>query len=317
MAFSGNIASIAEGKKIYIFPNEQNVVSAIPLWMKFFCYDYNASAAGRASAYNRSQNLVSIPAMTNLKSLICVPAPAQFVSTTQHTYKPEEKIYEDDIVSMGVSATKGLMTAADIALMFNPKYLVARIAMETAKYAANKGLELGGYNQIIQSDFTDQVYKPGGQVRSYEISLYMPCLSVEDSRKAGEIIRAFEALSLPTALSLLDAKSTFFYHPPLWIFGIGPLDAYKFDPDWSGYPQISVLKAVKSKKIAIDANSLSALSDGLGVFKPIAYTLTLIFQELEPAVRVTGAGTELSTLITNRSGVITSGGIRNPIATSI
>ena len=124
--------------------------------------------------------------------MICVPAPAQFVSTTQHTYKPEEKIYEDDIVSMGVSATKGLMTAADIALMFNPKYLVARIAMEAAKHATNKGLELGGYNQIIQSDFTDQVYKPGGQVRSYEISLYMPCLSVEDSRKAGEIIRAFE-----------------------------------------------------------------------------------------------------------------------------
>jgi hypothetical protein len=314
MAFSANVPSMAEGKKIFIFPNEQNVVTSIPLWMKFFCYDYNASAAGRASAYNRSQNVVSIPGMTNLKSLICVPAPAHFVSSTQHTYKPEEKIYEDDIVSMGISATKTAITIADFALMLaNPTYLFSRIGLELGKYAANKGLELAGYNQLIQSDFTDQVYKSGGQVRSYEISLYMPCLSIEDSRKAGEIIRAFEALSLPTATSLLDAKSTFFYHPPLWIFGIGPLDSYKFDPDWSGYPQISVLKAVKSKKIALDVNSLSALSNGLGVFKPIAYTLTLIFQELEPAVRVTGLGTELSTFITNRSGVITSGGVRLPI----
>jgi hypothetical protein len=316
MAFSGNVGAIAEGKKVFVFPNETNLVSNIPMWMKFFCYEYNASAAGRASSYNRSQNSLNVPGMTNLKALICVPAPANFVSTTQHTYKPEEKIYEEDIVSAGVSKGKGYLGAIDTYLSTSLIYNALKTAAEWVAGTADEGLKLAGYKQLIESDFTDQVYKPGGQVRSYEISIYMPCLSIEDSRKAGEIIRAFEALSLPTALSLLDAKSTFFYHPPLWVFGVGPIDAYKFDPDWSGYPQISVLKTVKSKKIALDVNSLSALGDGNGIFKPIAYTLSLIFQELEPAVRVTGAGTELSTLITNRSGVITSGGIRNPFASS-
>lgn len=316
-----NPTSLSEGKKIFIYPStESGLREEIPLWMKFFCYEYNSSSLGRASAYNRSQNLASIPTMTNLKAVISVPAPPNFVTTTQHTYKSEEVVPPDDVLSGIVDAVKRNMPASVsgwFQTLLNSGYaqMVAG-ALGKAKVASSRL----GYNQVINKDETDLVYKPGGSLRQFDIQLYLPCLNIEDSRIAGDIIRAFEALSLPTVLSFFRSRAaTVFFHPPLWVFGIGALDNYSFDPDWSGYPQLSVLRTVKVKRVAIDTNTLAAIGSDTesGIFKPIAYSLTLTFQELEPSVRITGNVGELSTLIQSRSSAVITTGTKNPLVRDI
>ena len=316
-----NPTSLSEGKKIFIYPSvESGLREEIPLWMKFFCYEYNSSSLGRASAYNRSQNLASIPTMSNMKAVIAVPAPPNFVTTTQHTYKSEEVVPQDDILSAAIDAVRDRMPASASGLfqsLLNSGYasIVAGL-LGKAKIISNKL----GYNQVINKDETDLVYKPGGSLRQFDIQLYLPCLNIEDSRSAGEIIRAFEALSLPTVLSFFRSRAaTVFFHPPLWVFGIGALDSYNFDPDWSGYPQLSVLRTVKVKRVAIDTNTLAVMGSDTekGVFKPIAYSVTLTFQELEPSVRITGNVGELSTLIQSRSAAVITTGTKNPLVRDI
>ena len=308
-----NPTSFAESNKILIWPDDIGTRTSIPIWMKFFCYEFMSGAVGRASAYSRSQNGLSIPGLTKMKASISVPAPANFTSTTAHTYKSEAVvptlIGEGPVVSL----------AKDLLNVITPesvkKFIDAAIqkALTTGTFAAALG-KFPGFNQMVEADFSDLVYKSGGQVRQYDVQLYMPCMTVGDSKKAGEIIRTFEALSLPTALSVPGIPAaTFFFHPPLWVFGVGPLDHHLFDPDWSGFPQLCVLRTVKNKKIAIETNSLSAISNFEGEFKPIAYTLTLVFQELEPAIRITNPGPGgLSTKISNSSGAIVATGTTTP-----
>ena len=167
----------------------------------------------------------------------------------------------------------------------------------------------------------DLVYRGGGSSRNFEIRLYLPCANLEDSLAAGKICRAFEALSLPTAIGLISARSIAYYHPPLWYFGIGPADSLQIDKDWSGSPQISVLTMTKIRKQALDTNTIAAHSNKKSgdstQFKPVAYSLTLQFRELESAVRVIALATvangqpalsETSLDITNRSGVISGKG---------
>ena len=303
-----NPTSFTESNKILIWPDDIGTRTRIPIWMKFFCYEFMSGAAGRASAYSRSQNGLSIPGLSNMKASISVPAPANFTSTTAHTYKSESVI--PSIFGTGPIAD-AISSAWD---KFSPQQLKNAIdaiknKVEQAGKLGSAASSLSGFNQMVDSDFSDLVYKSGGQVRQYDVQLYMPCMTVGDSKKAGDIIRTFEALSLPTALSVPGIPAaTFFFHPPLWVFGVGPLDHFLFDPDWSGFPQLCVLRTVKNKKIAIETNSLSAISNYSGEFKPIAYTLTLVFQELEPAIRITNPLGELSTKISNRSGAMVSTG---------
>ncbi|WP_248785789.1 hypothetical protein, partial [Escherichia coli] len=61
-----------------------------------------------------------------------------------------------------------------------------------------------GNESLIENDLMDAVFKNSGPSRTYEVRFNLPCLTVQDSMKAGEIIRAFEALSLPTARSLFS-----------------------------------------------------------------------------------------------------------------
>jgi hypothetical protein len=45
----------------------------------------------------------------------------------------------------------------------------------------------------------------------------------------------------------------------------------------------------------------------------VAYSLTLLFRELEPAFRAVSPVAESGITILNRSGVITTGGVLNPL----
>ena len=302
-----NPTSFTESNKILIWPDDIGTRTRIPIWMKFFCYEFMSGAAGRASAYSRSQNGLSIPGLTKMKASISVPAPANFTSTTAHTYKSEPVV--PTILPPAVSNAIAALTPDKVKTTIDSAIDKIKKAVEVASTANT----LSGFNQMVEADFSDLVYKSGGQVRQYDVQLYMPCMTVGDSKKAGDIIRTFEALSLPTALSVPGIPAaTFFFHPPLWVFGVGPLDHFLFDPDWSGFPQLCVLRTVKNKKIAIETNSLSAISNSSGEFKPIAYTLTLVFQELEPAIRITNPAGGLSTKISNRSGAILGTGTTAP-----
>lgn len=319
MAFP-NPTALAEKTSTIIFPNEQGVVDSIPLWMKFFCYEYSSSAIGRASAYTRSQGPGGTIATisSNLKQIIAVPAPTNFVSTTSNAYTTENSRALsgiDQLVAFGQSAGGKILDMLGLGGALGPNTDKAITRAAGALKGVRTASNILGYNQLIETDYTDQVYKAGGQIRQYDVNLYLPCLTQADSEKAGNIIRAFEALSLPTVISAVSSKLTFFFHPPLWVFGVGAIDSYNFDSDWSGTPQLSVLKVVKSKRIAIDTTSLGAISQGNGIFKPMAYTVTLVFQELEPAIRITGAaGGRTSLQISNRSGAIVTTGSQNTAA---
>lgn len=289
----------AAGKSL-IFPATPDIQKIIPLYMKFFCFEYNKSALGRSEAYRRGrgeENL--IPGTSNIKKQIFVPAPSLFTSTTQHSYKAEpSEVGLFGVLPSGAGTTR---FARGIAY-------VKKQQLKLKKYLS---YVKGGYGQDIPMDVTDLIYQPGGQVRSYEVQLYLPCLSIEDSKKAGDIIKNFEALSLPTMLGLGISSLSIMFHPPVWLLGIGPIDTLKVDPDWSGAPQLSVLRTVKSKRVALETNTLAAIGGkNLGEFKPIAYTLTLLFQELEPAVRITSPGKETSSIIGSRSiGMVSTGSL--------
>jgi hypothetical protein len=273
--------------------------------MKFYCFEYSNTALNRVASYLRSQNLANVPGLSNLKAQIYVPAPTAYESLTSLQYNRS--------VTTAGNALPGLLNKlADMAKTSTNPFIkavvdgVSQIADDAEQTAKLLGTIAGGgfgYGQDIPLDLNDLQFVGAGSYRSYDIRLYLPCLSVEDSMKAGKIIRSFEALALPTALSVGGIFATRYFHPPLWVFGIGPVDSMKFDPDWTGYPQLCVLQSIKVRKTAVDANSVSAFYDNAS-FKPVAYSISLLFRELEPAIRVVGLGDQVGTTITNRSGAI-------------
>lgn len=293
-----NPSSLTESTTTMVFPAAPDIQKNIPLYMKFFCFEYSKSAIGRSEAYRRSRTGQSIPAMTNIKSQIFIPAPSLFTSTTQHSYKAEPS----DIGLIGILPSSGYFTK-------NFTEQITWLKKQRIRLKTAASVIRGGYGQDIPMDVTDMVYQPGGQVRSYEIQAYLPCLTIEDSKKAGDIIKSFEALSLPTMIGLGISSLSIMFHPPLWMIGIGPPDTLQVDPHWSGAPQLSVLRTVKSKRVALETNTLAAIGGQTpGAYKPIAYTLTLLFQELEPAVRITNPGAETSSFIGSRSiGMVSTG----------
>ena len=303
--YVSNVASLQESTGTFVFPNDAELVSSIPLWMKFYCFEYSNTALNRVASYLRSQNLANVPGLSNLKAQIYVPAPTAYESLTSLQYNRS--------VTTAGNALPGLLNKlADMAKTSTNPFIkavvdgVSQIADDAEQTANLLGTIAGGgfgYGQDIPLDLNDLQFVGAGSYRSYDIRLYLPCLSVEDSMKAGKIIRSFEALALPTALSVGGIFATRYFHPPLWVFGIGPVDSMKFDPDWTGYPQLCVLQSIKVRKTAVDANSVSAFYDNAS-FKPVAYSISLLFRELEPAIRVVGLGDQVGTTITNRSGAI-------------
>lgn len=303
--YVGNAASLQEGTGSFVFPNDSELVSSIPLWMKFYCFEYSNTATNRVAAYVRSQNLANVPTLSNLKAQIYVPAPTAFESLTSLQYNRSQ-------TTAGNALPGVLNFLADKAKQSTNPFIkavvdgISQIADDADQASKLIGTLAGGgfgYGQDIPLDLNDLQFIGAGSYRSFDIRLYLPCLSLEDSINAGKIIRTFEALALPTALSIGGTFATKYFHPPLWVFGIGPVDSMKFDPDWTGYPQLSILQSIKVRKTAVDANSISAFYENAS-FKPVAYSISLLFRELEPAIRVVGLGEDVGTTITNRSGVI-------------
>jgi hypothetical protein len=306
---SSNTTSVLESSTRLVFPVEDSVRSKIPLWLKFYCYEYSNTAAGRAIAYSRSAGGSNILGMTNEKAQILVPAPVNFETSTAHNYVSEAT----SAVNLFSPFVGNLIDAAGNALfpeLAEDLGKMKRGVQETFDIIDTAiGNISGNLSSIGPPDISDTMYQATGASRTFEIRLVLQCLSERDSKTAGNIVRAFEALSLPTARSsTLSLASTKSYHPPLWVFGIGPADSLKFDPDWTGHPQICVLRTVKNRKAPIETNAIAAIGYG-GLLKPVAYSITLVFQELEPAFRVTNPGLGgVGTQITNRSGVMVGGG---------
>lgn len=294
-----NVGSIFEKNRKFVYPATPEIRNQIPLWMKFYCYEYSSTAVGRAQIkFSSSGSDTIIPGVAaKEKAQIWVPAQPNFQTNTNHKY----------IVAEG-SAPTLFPPAAQTLIDRIPTNLLPIERVNKALGNLEKGLgRLSGFNSNIETDLKDAVYKSEGPTRNYEIRLTLPCLTVADSLAAASVIEAFESLSLPTARSLFAGILTRYFHPPLWMFGIGPAEDYKMDKSWSGNPQVCVLKTVTHKKTAFDTNSLAGLGSANAI-KPVSYTLSLVFQELEPAFRFTTPGSATSTTITNRSGVLISTG---------
>lgn len=94
------------------------------------------------------------------------------------------------------------------------------------------------------------------------------------------------ATSIP-GLGFLGQAATvqLHFHPPMWHFGVTSLNSggLNTDMDWTSQPQMCVLTNVAVNRTAIDATSFTALDGNL---KPLAYSITLNFQEIETAFRV-------------------------------
>lgn len=308
-----NTTSALETPRKLIYPLEESVRSKIPLWMKFYCYEYSSSALGRAVAYARSGGAGEIPGLVKEKAQIMVPAPPNFNTSTAHNYTAQATVATNILPPMLGAIAQGVyqFLPADVVNYLGDVYAGIRQLQDNID--AGMG-QVTGFLSDIPNEVQDSTFTPSGPSRSFEIRMNLPCLTERDSKAAGLIVRAFEALSLPTARSLFTTTTTKYFHPPLWIFGIGPADSFKFDPDWTGSPQLSVLKSVSHKQTAYETNSLAALGYG-GLLKPVSYTVTLLFQELEPAFRrtsglgaVSNGDTSTGLDIINRSGVLVTTG---------
>lgn len=320
-----NTTAFLEKSKTLIYPSADfGIQSTIPLWMKFYCYEYSSTALGRVIASNRGNggsdvsvgipdavaggalSLVPIPAIgSKEKAQIFLPAPVNFQTNTSHKYEPAP--------TKATSLLPNYFTEFFRAKFANLFPALQQFGLAFDNLAGTLNDFFGSEQELLanisdENRYKDSTFMEIGPSRTFEIKFNLPCLTVQDSMKAGQIIRAFEALSLPTALGFLNASTTKAYHPPVWIFGIGPIDQRKFDTDWTGMPQLSVLKAVSHKKTAFETNSLAGLG-GLSILKPVCYTLSLSFIELEPAFRATAPGQEASLNIINRSTVLATTGV--------
>lgn len=308
---AANTTSLAETSTKLVFPVEAEVRNKIPLWMKFYCYEYASTAISRASAYSRSGGGKSIFGTTREKAQIFVPAPVNFTSQTAHNYTNQPSRATELFNPLVAEIAKGVIDMIPGGEKLVDAYAAVSQALQAIDKATGYLSPMGGSQLPDPGEIYDSTYTPSGASRTHEVRMNLPCLSERDSMAAGAIIRAFEALSLPTVRSLFGI-STKYYHPPLWVFGIGPPDSFKFDPDWTGSPQLSVLRSISHKKTAFDTNSLSAFGYG-GLLKPVAYTVSLVFQELEPAFRQTNPGKSgVGLNIINRSTAISTTGTTIP-----
>lgn len=310
---SANLASLLETNTRFVFPSTSSVRDQIPLWLKFYCYEYSSSAIGRAQIRSSSSGGGTlVPGiLSKEKAQIWVPAQPGYQSTTSHSYVAEPTQAQNLFPGAIGDAADQLLNQTGVNRVLDKVF-------DATQKIERLGGRLTGFASDIEKDLKDNTYRGEGPSRNFEFRLLLPCLTTADSLAAANVIQAFEALSLPTARSFFAGLLTRYFHPPLWMFGIGPAGDYKLDATWTGSPQVCVLKTVSHKKTSFDAgtNSLAGIGSGSGI-KPIAYTLSLVFSELEPAFRFTTPGQSTSTAITNRSGVlISTGSSKNSAVTS-
>lgn len=318
---AANAGSLGENSRSLIFPGVYGIQQQIPLWMKFYCYEYSNIALGRTITSNAGMgggnvqfaSGLPIPALSaKEKAQIFLPAPVNFQTNTAHKYEAKDTTAQNllpntvgDLVQSLSSQLVNFGVPAGLIKFFSDAF--GNINDGLSIVERRVGNLTGFESSLVNNDILDNVFQNTGPSRSYEIKFNLPCLTPQDSSKAAQIIQAFEALSLPTARSVFSIHTTKSFHPPLWIFGIGPIDQRRYDSDWTGSPQLCVLRSVSNKRTAYETNALAALGGG-SLLKPVAYTLSLSFVELEPAYRAMTPSKETSLQIINRSTVITTSG---------
>ena len=258
--------SLFSSSKNHIFPSSQQDRASIPLWLKFFCYEYSDNSLYRAFA-NSGAGLM-------LKSVM-LPAPKEFVTKTDNVY--DTGLVKDDKSTLTTADPQSADSLSDFAFAGGAR-------------AAARGTEFLNFPQWIAEtldvgvkidmDMSDAKFR-GVNKRLYNFKVILAARSVEDSNVASTICDAFEAYSLPQARFGLFSK--FVSHPPLWKFGIGPAGNEQIDRSWSGQPQLCVLDQITVSKTGFQDNY--GISDESGNIKPICQTINMTFVELEPALR--------------------------------
>lgn len=250
-----------------IFPAAQKDQSKIPLWLKFFCYEYSDNSLIRTGA--------SLGIGPMLKCIM-LPAPKEFVTKTDNVY--DTGLVKDDKTTMtradpqtaeNIGAIPGAATAAATANL-------SEMFLNFPTWIAEQ-YDLG---VKIDMDMSDSKFR-GTNKRVYNFKMILAARSVEDSNLASNICDTFEAFSLPSARIALFSKHV--AHPPLWKFGIGPGNNANIDRSWSGQPQLCVLDQITVSKTGFQDNY--GISDENGQIKPLSQTINMTFVELEPALR--------------------------------
>jgi len=257
----------------HIFPSSPDLRKKIPLWLKFYCYEYSNNSLRR---YYRS-----VYGGTMIRC-IQIPAPREFATMTDVEYNAK----------IGVDETK---TEAD---PFDG------IIGKSATFISNiddKILDYLGLAINVDMDMSDTKFK-GVNKRTFQFKIVMPARTQEDSQAAADICDAFEALALPTAR--INPIDKLVNHPPMWSFGIGAIDDLQNDRTWSGQPQLSLLDKVTVNKTAFQDSY--AISSGEKL-KPLAQSVILNFVELEPAMR--SAMPYTSDIINRSTSFYTLGGL--------
>ena len=254
----------------HIFPSSPDLRERVPLWLKFYCYTYSRNSLARA-----------VTSVLGAPMIRCIqlPAPREFSTVTDVEYNvkidsPETRTQADP--------TDGLMSLSSDMLRIPDAIL-----------------DFFGLSISEEMDMSDTKFK-GVNKRAFTFKIIMPARTEEDAQAASDVCDAFEALSLPTARFAAAAKKV--DHPPMWTFGIGPLDDLNNDRSWSGQPQLSLLDKVTVNKSGFQDSY--AISNG-GKLKPLTQTLILNFIELEPAMR---SAVPFTSTIINRSTAFWSGG---------
>lgn len=233
-----------------IFPASPDLRGQIPLWLKFYCYEYSNNSLVRAVT-----SVVGAPMIRCIQ----VPAPREFATITDVEYNTK----------LGVTET---LTEAD-----PMDGLLAPLSWFAGW--PDRFLNSIGIGVSVDMDMSDTKFI-GVNKRVFTFKLVLPARSEEDAQAASDIADAFEALSLPTArLASISKKIN---HPPMWSFGMGAIDDLQNDRAWTGQPQLSLLDKVTVNKSAFQDSY--AISNG-GKLKPLAQTIILSFIELEPAMR--------------------------------
>jgi len=298
--FGVNPLSFGEKRKMLVFPT--SITSQIPLYLKFNCVEYSQNGLARAGS------VVNAGGYGNVKAVIAVPMPSKLTTQTAMRYKQEEN---PNIIAAGNNyITQGI---DELSKKGNARLLQFAGISDAKSIAAGAVSAIGSvamqFSQMIDSDFHETILQSGSK-RSFQVQLYMPCLYAEDSIAAAEIISAFEALALPTSFGETIAGTNlgfqFFFHPPMWFISAGALDDIKSDRSWTSQPQASVLTNVAVLRTAIDASSFTALDVNI---KPVAYSVTLNFVEIEAAIRTPSVvpGSYTSFTIKNRSAAANQG----------
>jgi hypothetical protein len=278
-----------ESTQSFLFPTLESLKSKIPLWMRFYAFSYTQNALNRFEASKRGAGEFNIPTLSNMLLNIVVPAQISLITTTSPSFKHK--------TTDATTSTPPLFGIGGIKQTFDD--FIGNIGSYIEELGSDIIQEMGYGGAMPEPDMYDLTFAGGGPSRSFNVTVNLPCFTTSDSKMAADIANAFEAYSLPTGTSWGNIANTKFYHPPLWSFGNSvSLNSTQINKAWTGQPQLSVLTAVKTKRIPLESSSVVGVGNDID---PMVYSISLAFTELEPSVRLRGSQ------ITSRSGLIAAG----------